>query len=50
MELQDINKWLERLRGESGIKIEKIRKPWHTDNPSIQGTWTPFINKPSLKM
>ncbi|XP_031555732.1 39S ribosomal protein L43, mitochondrial-like [Actinia tenebrosa] len=50
MEIEDIRKWLERLRGESGVKIEKIRKPWHTDNPSIQGTWTPFTNKPSLKM
>ncbi|XP_020913097.1 39S ribosomal protein L43, mitochondrial [Exaiptasia diaphana] len=43
---QDIQVWLDRLKGESGKKIEKIRKFWHTDHPSIQGTWTPFMNKP----
>lgn len=45
-ELQDVSTWLDHLKGESGSKIEKIRKYWHTDNPSIQGTWNPFMNKP----
>lgn len=34
------------LRNESGEEVQKIRKFWHTDNPSIQGTWNPFLNKP----
>lgn len=42
----EIEEWVERLRNESGVKVEKIRKFWHTENPSIQGTWTPFLNKP----
>ncbi|XP_003389470.2 PREDICTED: 39S ribosomal protein L43, mitochondrial-like [Amphimedon queenslandica] len=29
----------------SGIKTQKLKKPWHTDNPSIQGTWSPFLHK-----
>lgn len=29
----------------SGIKTVKLKKPWHTDNPSIQGTWSPFLHK-----
>lgn len=43
---EEIEEWVERLRNESGVKVEKIRKFWHTENPSIQGTWTPFLNKP----
>ena len=23
----------------------RLRKEWHTYNPSIQGVWTPFTNK-----
>ena len=29
----------------SGVKAEKLKKPWYTANPSIQGTWTPFLYK-----
>ncbi|EDO49536.1 predicted protein [Nematostella vectensis] len=47
MQPSEISEWTRRLLGESGAKIEKIRKFWHTDNPSIQGTWDPFLNKPS---
>lgn len=43
---EEIEHWVERLRHESGVKVQKIRKFWHTENPSIQGTWTPFLNKP----
>lgn len=30
-----------------GDDLIRLRKPQHTHNPSIQGTWTPFTNKPS---
>ncbi len=52
MEPADIGVWLERLRNESGKlwRSEKVRKPWHTDKPSIQGTWNPLLNKPAPKM
>ena len=43
---EEINEWVDRLRHESGVKVQKIRQFWHTENPSIQGTWTPFLNKP----
>ena len=32
------------LRTSSGIKVTKLKKPWHTDNPTIQGNWNPFLN------
>lgn len=49
-EPEEISQWVERLRNESGKlwRTEKIRKPWHTDTPSIQGTWNPLLNKPTL--
>ena len=40
-----ICQWVEHLRTRSGQDIVRLRKGWHTDNPSIQGTWTPFTNK-----
>ena len=43
---EEIEEWVERLRHESGVKVQRIRQFWHTENPSIQGTWTPFLNKP----
>lgn len=43
---EEIKGWVERLRNESGVKVQKVRQFWHTENPSIQGTWTPFLNKP----
>lgn len=43
---EEVKEWVERLRNESGVKLQKIRQFWHTENPSIQGTWTPFLNKP----
>ncbi|NWU60574.1 RM43 protein, partial [Pterocles burchelli] len=36
-----------KLAGHSGLDIIRIRKPFHTDNPSIQGQWHPLTNKPS---
>jgi len=38
----DVCKWVEHLRSRSGVEIVRLRKPWHTDTPSIQGVWTPF--------
>jgi large subunit ribosomal protein L43 len=35
---------LEMLSNRSGRKITKITTPVLTDTPSIQGTWTPFLN------
>lgn len=32
------------LKNRSGRKIKKITTPVLTDSPSIQGTWTPFLN------
>ncbi|XP_042313582.1 39S ribosomal protein L43, mitochondrial [Sceloporus undulatus] len=37
-----------KLANQSGLEIIRIRKPFHTDNPSIQGQWHPFTNKPSV--
>ncbi|XP_075573522.1 large ribosomal subunit protein mL43 [Pelecanus crispus] len=36
-----------KLAGQSGLDIIRIRKPFHTDNPSVQGQWHPLTNKPS---
>ncbi|NXX57996.1 RM43 protein, partial [Scopus umbretta] len=36
-----------KLAGQSGLDIVRIRKPFHTNNPSIQGQWHPLTNKPS---
>ncbi len=49
---KDIHKWVDRLRCESGMNLEKNTRTirWHTDNPSIQGTWTPFINNSSCRL
>ena len=49
-EPQTIRTWVERLKGESGVKIEPIPRRWHTDNPSTQGTWNPFLNQPSCRL
>ena len=42
---EDIVKWVEYLRGRSGYPIERLRKYHHTDYPSIQGPWTPWIHR-----
>ncbi|KAK7498646.1 hypothetical protein BaRGS_00010023 [Batillaria attramentaria] len=49
MEADEICKWMEHLRTRSGEEIVRLAKPWHTETPSIQGIWHPFLNKdPSL--
>ena len=44
---EDVLKEINLLRTQSGLDIVRIRKQWHTDNPSIQGHWHPFYNKPT---
>jgi len=45
MDASDIKKTLEILVDKSGLEIMRIRKDFHTDCPSIQGQWHPFMNK-----
>ena len=42
---EQIAKWLEFMRTRSGCLIVRLIKNQHTDNPSIQGVWDPFLNK-----
>ncbi|XP_044034325.1 39S ribosomal protein L43, mitochondrial [Siniperca chuatsi] len=41
-----ISELLTKLTNQSGLDVIRIRKPFHTDNPSIQGQWHPFTNRP----
>ncbi|XP_059180404.1 39S ribosomal protein L43, mitochondrial [Centropristis striata] len=41
-----ISELLTKLTNQSGLDIIRIRKRFHTDNPSIQGQWHPFTNRP----
>jgi len=43
---QQIQELLTKLTDQSGLDIIRIRKPFHTDSPSIQGQWHPFTNRP----
>ncbi|XP_050723161.1 39S ribosomal protein L43, mitochondrial-like [Eriocheir sinensis] len=48
---EDVQKWVEYLRGRSGYPTERLRKYQHTDHPSIQGPWTPWTHQhPSLNL
>merc|ERR1711976_185864 len=38
-------KWIGHFRNHSGIQIVRLKHHWHTDNPSIQGIWTPATNR-----
>ncbi|KAG8435356.1 hypothetical protein GDO86_013351 [Hymenochirus boettgeri] len=44
---EEIAQLIEKMTSQSGLDIIRIRKPYHTDTPSIQGQWHPFTNKPS---
>ncbi|XP_066210760.1 large ribosomal subunit protein mL43 isoform X2 [Saccopteryx leptura] len=44
---EEITKLVQKLANQSGLEVIRIRKPFHTDNPSIQGQWHPFTNKPT---
>ncbi|KPP74127.1 39S ribosomal protein L43, mitochondrial-like [Scleropages formosus] len=43
---EEIGALLKKLSDQSGLDIIRIRKPFHTDSPSIQGQWHPFVNRP----
>ncbi|XP_030060637.1 large ribosomal subunit protein mL43 [Microcaecilia unicolor] len=43
----EILELVQKMVNQSGLDIIRIRKSYHTDSPSIQGQWHPFINKPS---
>uniref|UniRef100_A0A8C7ZPP3 Large ribosomal subunit protein mL43 n=1 Tax=Oryzias sinensis TaxID=183150 RepID=A0A8C7ZPP3_9TELE len=45
---QQISEILTKLTNQSGLDIIRLRKPFHTDSPSIQGQWHPFTNRPLL--
>ena len=42
---EEICQWVGHLKNRSGRDIVMFNKMWHTDNPSIQGIWTPWTNK-----
>ncbi|XP_061409066.1 large ribosomal subunit protein mL43 [Lethenteron reissneri] len=42
---EEILSQVKLLSTQSGLDIVRIRKPFHTDYPSIQGMWQPFTNK-----
>ncbi|NP_001016727.1 39S ribosomal protein L43, mitochondrial [Xenopus tropicalis] len=43
---EEIVQLMQKLANQSGLDIIRIRKPYHTDSPSVQGQWHPFTNKP----
>uniref|UniRef100_A0A8D2MHG8 Large ribosomal subunit protein mL43 n=1 Tax=Zonotrichia albicollis TaxID=44394 RepID=A0A8D2MHG8_ZONAL len=45
---EEIMQLATKLANQSGLDIIRIRKPFHTDNPSVQGQWHPLTNKPSI--
>nr|XP_061787989.1 large ribosomal subunit protein mL43-like [Nerophis lumbriciformis] len=40
-----ISELLTKLTNQSGLDVIRLRKPFHTDTPSIQGLWHPFTNR-----
>lgn len=42
---EEITKWINLMKTRAGAPIMAYRKNWHTDNPSIQGVWSPFENQ-----
>lgn len=47
--VEEITALVQKLANQSGLDIIRIRKPFHTDSPSIQGQWHPFTNKPTTR-
>ncbi|KAK1166707.1 39S ribosomal protein L43, mitochondrial-like [Acipenser oxyrinchus oxyrinchus] len=43
---EEITQLIKKLTSQSGLEVIRIRKPIHTDSPSIQGQWHPFTNRP----
>ncbi|KAM9327083.1 large ribosomal subunit protein mL43 [Gastrophryne carolinensis] len=44
---EEIAQLVQKMANQSGLEIIRIKKPQHTDTPSIQGQWHPFTNKPT---
>ncbi|KAK1794010.1 hypothetical protein P4O66_010927 [Electrophorus voltai] len=42
---QQIAELITKMSNQSGLDIIRIRKPFHTNSPSIQGQWHPFTNR-----
>ncbi|XP_039481800.1 39S ribosomal protein L43, mitochondrial [Drosophila santomea] len=41
---EEISKWIDLLKTQNGNSSSlRLRKMWHTEVPSIQGPWTPFL-------
>lgn len=49
---EEITKWLQVLKTQNeDHTATRYRKMWHTDQPSIQGVWTPYTQKnPTLNL
>lgn len=47
--VEEITTLVQKLATQSGLDIIRIRKPFHTDSPSVQGQWHPFTNKPTAR-
>lgn len=47
LDRDEVSQQVDLLRTQSGNDVVRLRKPYHTDFPSIQGTWHPFVNKPT---
>lgn len=44
LSVEEVADFVSRLRtSSSGTKSTKLKKYWHTDRPSIQGNWSPFL-------
>jgi large subunit ribosomal protein L43 len=44
--LDEITKWVDLMKLQAGdTEPIRYRKHWHTDQPSIQGPWTPFMHR-----
>ncbi|XP_068954857.1 large ribosomal subunit protein mL43 isoform X1 [Petaurus breviceps papuanus] len=43
---EEIATVVQKLADQSGLDVIRIRKPYHTYYPSIQGQWHPFTNRP----
>uniref|UniRef100_UPI00358E3F40 large ribosomal subunit protein mL43 n=1 Tax=Myxine glutinosa TaxID=7769 RepID=UPI00358E3F40 len=44
---EEIAQVITLMANQSGLDVVRIRKPFHTEHPSIQGLWQPFVNKRS---
>eukprot|EP00123_Amoebidium_parasiticum_P001522 comp12634_c0_seq1/m.7683 comp12634_c0_seq1/g.7683 ORF comp12634_c0_seq1/g.7683 comp12634_c0_seq1/m.7683 type:complete len:137 (-) comp12634_c0_seq1:34-444(-) len=42
-----VAKTVESLKNAAGRKPQRLTKWWHTDRPSVQGEWNPFMNQQS---